>query len=87
MATDASSVGLGAVLFKGSHEDPRYVECGSASSVGLHAVWGDFFEGGSTVRRMPDWLSAVPIPLGGGGGYRPGSVIRMGSGFPHLFSI
>ncbi|OBQ32094.1 MAG: hypothetical protein AN485_22425 [Anabaena sp. MDT14b] len=41
----------------------------SLDAYGLpHTVWGDFFEGGVTVRRMPDWLPAVPIPLGGGGG-------------------
>ncbi len=29
MATDASSVGLGAFLFQGSREEPRYVVCAS----------------------------------------------------------
>ncbi len=33
-----------------------------------HSLWGEFFEGGVAVRRVPDWLPAVPVPLGGGGG-------------------
>ncbi len=29
-----------------------------------YSLWGEVFEGGVAVRRVPDWLAAVPLPLG-----------------------